>query len=33
MTMPCLKRLEVRDRYVAKLKLAVIVTNIADGKL
>ena len=31
--MPCLKGLKVRGRKVAKLKPAVIVTNIISGKL
>ena len=33
MAMACLKRLNVRDRQVAKLKPAVIVINMIDGKL
>ena len=33
MTMPCLKRLKVRDRKEAELKPAVIVTNMIKGKL
>ena len=33
MAMPYVERLKVRDRYVAKVKAAVIIRNIIGGKL